>query len=191
MSDELKRPKKELDRQLDLLEAKISELKILYEQYFVDVQPQPPLQLQAEVVRLIKTLLRAPFKNSAARFRLRTLVSRFQTYHTYWERVNKQREEGTYFRDLFKAEMRERMSEEEVKRASQGGTAERGMRELYDSYESALRKSGVKTGNLDYAAFKKSLVSKAKELKQKHGVKKLKYKVVVRDGKVSVKATTA
>ena len=75
-------PKRELDKELDGLEARLNELKILYEQFFVDVLPFPPLKEQADVARLIKRLLKAPFKNSASRFRLRMLVQRYQTYHT-------------------------------------------------------------------------------------------------------------
>jgi hypothetical protein len=175
---------------MNRLEATIEQLKIQYEQYFVDVLPRPPDQLHVEVRRQIKELLKAPFKNSADRFRLRTLVHRFQTYHTYWERVNKQREEGTYVKDLFKAEMREKMGEEELRRASTGGAAEKGMQQLFDSYQTALRKSGSKTENLNYQAFKNSLMKKAKELKSKHGVKKVNYKITVKDGKVSVKASS-
>ena len=102
------RTRRALDEELDRLEGKIAELRVLYEQYFVDVMPQPPTKLQEETVRLMRSLLRAPFKNSANRFRLRVLISRYQTYATYCERVNKQKEEGTYSRDLFKAEMREK-----------------------------------------------------------------------------------
>ncbi len=175
---------------MNRLEAMIERLKVQYEQYFVDIIPRPPEELEKDVRRFIKELLAAPFKNSADRFRLRTLVQRFQTYHTYWERVSKQREEGTYVKDLFKAEMREKMGEDALRQASSGGAAEKGMQQLFDSYQTALRKAGNKTENLDYNAFRKSLMSKAKELKTKHGVKKVKYKITMKNGKVSVKASS-
>ena len=81
------------------------------------------------------------------------------------------------------------MTEEELRRASQNGAAERGMRQLFDSYETAIRKTGASTDNLHFEAFKRSIVKKAKELKSQYGVKKLNYKVVVRDGKVALKAS--
>ena len=168
-----------LERELELLEAKIEELKILYEQFFVDILPHPPDQLRAEVVRTIRKLLRAPFRNSTTRFRLRTLVQRYQTYSTYWERVNKQREEGTYFRDVFKAEVREKVGEQ-AKAEAQTGSAEKAMRQLFKSYESALSQAGQATKNLNYDAFKQSLLKKAKDLREQHGVKRLRYKIVVK-----------
>ena len=188
MNNDQAKSRRDIDRDLDQLEAKIAELRIQYEQYFVDVLPQPPDQLHAEVVRSIKSLLKAPFKNSATRFRLRTLIQRYQTYNTYWEKVKKQREEGTYFRDIFKAEMREKMTEEDAKYNSSNSTADRGMRQLFDSYQAALNKVGTATNQLNFDTFKKSLIGKAKELKQVHGVNKLSYKIVVKDGKVTVKA---
>jgi hypothetical protein len=187
--EDAQKARRDLDRELDLLEAKIEELKILYEQFFVDILTQPPDQLRKEVVKKIKKMLKAPFKNAASRFRLRMLVQRYQSYATYWERVNKQREEGTYFRDVFKADMREKMDEETARLASKGGVADKAFRQLYASYEAAVRKSGKGAQNLNFDAFKKSLMKKAKELKEKHGVKKLHYKIVLKDGKVLVKAS--
>lgn len=189
-----KEPEKEnnrrkLDAELDVLEARITELRVLYEQYFVDVLPQPPDKLRKEVVRSIRQLLKAPFKNSAVRFRLRQVVTRYQTYGTYWERVLKQREEGSYNRDVFKAEMRERMAEEAKLENSKKTAAERSLRQLFDSYENALRRSGAQTDNINFDAFKKTLIKRAKDLKKQHGVKKLSYKVVVKDGKVTIKAS--
>jgi hypothetical protein len=187
--DDTLRMRRDVDRELDALEAKIAELRILYEQYFVDVLAQPPEKLQKEVRRFIKLMLKAPFKNSASRFRLRTLINRYQTYHTYWERVLKQREEGTYVRDVFKAEMREKIEEEQTKRNSKEHRSDEGLRQLYTSYEQALRKTGSGADNLNFDSFKRSLLNKAKDLKAKHGVKKLHYKVVVKDGKVVLKAS--
>ena len=118
--------RRQLDLELDRLENKISELRVLYEQYFVEILPLSPDKQQKEIVALIRKLLHAPFKNSQTRFRLRVLVQRYQTYATYWERVQKQKEEGTYSRDLFKAEMREKMLEEAKLEHSAGRAADRG-----------------------------------------------------------------
>lgn len=183
------RPKRNLDVELDRLESKIGELRMLFEQFFVDVLPHPPEKPQKEVVMMIKGLLKAPFKNAEARFRLRMLTQRYQTYHTYWERVLKAREEGTYHRDVFKAELREKLSDEARKDATRSGASDKGFQQLYKSYETALQKAGVATGQMNFEAFKSSLVKKAKTIQDQHGVKKLTYKVVVKNGKVVIKAS--
>ncbi len=187
--EESTRPRKKLSHELDRLEGKLKELQILYEQYFVDVLPKPPTSQHDEIKRTIRMLLKAPFKNSQVRFRLRMLVQRFQTYATYWERVNKQREEGTYTKDLFKAELRDRLLEDAKRDASQAGKAEKRIRELYSTYETAVKKVGGDTGKLNFDSFKKALIKKAKQLKNEQGVKKLQYKVVVNEGKVTIKAS--
>ena len=181
--------RRQLDIELDRLETKISELRVLYEQHFVEILPLPPDKLHKEVVRSIRILLKAPFKNSQTRFRLRVLVQRFQTYATYWERVQKQKEDGTYSKDLFKAEMREKMLEDAKAEQTAGRAAEKGLKQLFNSYEAALRKTGNDTAKLNFDSFKSSLMKQAKQLKEKTGVQKLHYKVIVKGNKVVVKAS--
>lgn len=179
--------RKEITLKLDLLERKIEELRILYEQHFIGVLPLAPEKQHKDVTRLIRTILRAPFKNSQTRFRMRNLVTRFQTYNTYWERINKAREDGTYSRDLFRAEMREKMLEEARREVTEAGQAEKGLKQLFSTYEKALGKSGGP--KIDYNAFKKKMMAQAKSLKEKHGIKKLSYKVVMKGGKAVIKAS--
>ena len=83
--------KRELDLKLDLLERRIDEARVIYEQYFVDVMPHPPDKQVKIIKNQIRSLIKAPFKTSQHKFRLRALITRFQTYSTYWERVMKQR----------------------------------------------------------------------------------------------------
>ncbi len=175
--------------ELDRFESRLEELRMLYEQHFVDILPQAPEPQRKELVRAVRSLLRAPFKNSQTRFRLRTLVHRFQTYSTYWERVLKEREEGRYVRDLFKGDMRDKMADDAKKEASKVGQAERGLKQLYNTYEEALKKVGASTTNVDFDSFKKSIMERAKQMKEQHGVKKLHYKVQIKDGRVILKAS--
>lgn len=43
-------------------------------------------------------------RNTGARFRFQTLVQRFTSYQTYWNRILRQMEEGTYRRDVARAQ---------------------------------------------------------------------------------------
>jgi len=180
--------KKNFDLELDLFERRLEELRILYEQHFIDILPLAPEQEHKEVKRLRRELLKAPFKSSARKFRMRQLITRHSTLNTYWTRTLKAREEGKYVRDLFKSGIREKAEKEAEFAASGGGAADRGFKQLFSSYEGAMKKAGMKSENLDYDAFKKSLVKQAKVMKEKHGIKKLNYKIVIKDGKAVVKA---
>lgn len=174
--------------ELDKLEAKIADLKVQFEQYFSGIHPFPPDKLHAEVKRTIRHLLSAPFKNSEMSFRLRSLESRYRTYNTYFERVLRQREEGSYQRDVFKADIRERHAYEDSRAQTAQGMAEKGMQSLFNSYKAALEKQTGMPQNVDFKAFQKSLLARAKDFKAKHAGKKVSFKVVVKDGKVSVQA---
>ena len=101
----------------------------------------------------------------------------------------KQREEGTYHRDLFKADLREKIIDEAKKENSNQSAAEKSFKQLFSSYETALKKVGANTENLNFDTFKKSLIKRAQQLKKDKGVKGLRYKIVVKDGKVVVKAS--
>ena len=187
--DEPQANQAKLAQEIDRLEARLEELRVSYEQHFIDILPQAPDAMRKEVARTIRLLLKAPFKNSQTRFRLRTVIHRYQTYSSYWERVLKEREEGRFIRDIFKVEMREKSLEEAKKDQTKAGKAERGLKQLYSTYEEAIRKTGGSTDNLNFDAFRKNLIDKAKQMQSEHGVKKLHYKVQVKDGRVILKAT--
>ena len=178
----------DLRAELDRLEEAVTDLKMQYEQYFTGLVPLPPDKLHAEVKRRLRALLSAPFRGSEVNYRLRALKQRYQTFDSYFQRVLKQREDGVYHRDVFKANLREQIASEEQYGQTAEGAAAKGIKELFESYRRALETHAGKGSDLDFNAFKESLTRRAKELREKHGVKKLTFKVVVKDGRVTVQA---
>lgn len=174
--------------ELNQLDAMIADLKVQFEQYFSGLAPFPPDKLHSEVKRAIRGLLAAPFKNSEMSFRLRSLENRYRTYNTYFERVLRQREEGSYKRDVFKADIRERHALEDKHAQTAQGVAEKGIQTLFNSYKAALEKQTGMPQNIDFKAFQKSLIARAKDFKAKNAGKKVTFKVVVKNGKVTVQA---
>jgi len=180
--------KKALDIELDLFEKKIQDLKVLYEQYFVDVIPYPPDKEHKELTRLKRRLYDAPFKKASSKFRLRMLLQSLQTYETYWNRVLTQREKGTYKKDIFRAQARQEARIRSKKRNTAAGKRQAGMEQLFNSYKSALKKVGANSSDIKFDDFKKSIVKQTREFKQRSGSKKVNYKILIKNGKVSVKA---
>jgi hypothetical protein len=174
--------------ELDRLDRMLEELKVHFEQYFSGIIPLSPDKLHNEVKKLRRHLLKAPFKNSEMNYRFRMLENRYATYRSYWERVLREREAGTYQRDVFKANMRERMALEDQHAQTAEGKAEHHLTQLFNSYKGALEKSAGKKVDIDFGAFRKMIVKRAKDFKEKHGDAKLTFKVVVKEGKVSVQA---
>jgi hypothetical protein len=94
----------ELEALLNQLEQRLSRLRALYEQYFMGIERIPPRTARKEVVRLIFRLENAHTRNTALKFRIRSMVQRFNSYKSYWNRVERQIEEGTYKRDRARAQ---------------------------------------------------------------------------------------
>lgn len=178
----------DLRAELDRLDQMLEELKVQYEQHFSGILPLAPDKLHNEVKRQRRLLLKAPFKNSEMKYRYKSLDHRYNTYRSYWERVNREREAGTYQRDVFKANLRERMALEEAQAQTAEGKAQGHLAGLFKSYQDALEKSAGRKINVDFDAFKKMVVQRAKEFKEKNGAKKLTFKVVIKEGKVSIQA---
>jgi hypothetical protein len=87
------------------LEAEVEELKAKYEMYFLGVELREPAKWREEVKKKVLRLKETFTRNTGLRFRLQTLHARFLSYERLWLRSAREREEGTYRRDLFKAKL--------------------------------------------------------------------------------------
>jgi hypothetical protein len=97
---------KEYEIMLSDAEVQLSRLKHLYEQWFQGIERTEPLIPRKQLDRLMHTLRKEKPRNTAIRFRLQTLIQRYTTMQTYWRRISRQIEEGTYRRDLLRARRR-------------------------------------------------------------------------------------
>lgn len=174
--------------ELQKLEADLESLKVDYEQFFMRLIHIEPTKSLNDIKRKIRMLQKAPFKNSQMQFKLKVLETRFQTYNSYWQRVLREREEGTYHKDIFKADLRERLTKEEAKAQTARGQASKSMKDLFDTYKNALENQTGRAQKVDFGAFQSSLIKRAKDYQKKNGKKKLTFKVVTKNGKVTVQA---
>ena len=88
------------------LESSLDRLQALYNQYFMGIERLEPTIPHKEVVRKMQLLRREKMYNTAIRFRFQTQVQKYSTQSTYWKRICRQIEEGTYQRDLNRAQKR-------------------------------------------------------------------------------------
>mgnify|MGYP003388486578 CR=1 FL=1 len=84
------------------IETRLDRLKALYEQWFQGLERLEPMIPRKEVDRRIAQLRREHPRNTALRFRFQQLLQRYTTLTTYWLRVARQIEEGTYRRDVMR-----------------------------------------------------------------------------------------
>lgn len=180
-------PKREVDLKLDLLEQRIQDLKVQFEQYFLDLILLPPLEEQKSLSRFIREIQNMPFRQAAHHFRLKNLQSRFNTYSTFWGKNLKAREEGRYDRDIFKSKLRKKLALKAKHVPTREEKQEQEMRELFNCYREALYKSGSKNVDVDFKAFQQVVQKKAENVKREHGDKKFQYQIAIKGGKVLLK----
>jgi hypothetical protein len=102
---------RQIDAKLKEFEQKLERLHRTYEQHFIGIEKRPPHAQRRQVVRLLRELDNIYMSSTAQKFRLRAARQRFNSYKSYWNRVQKQIEEGTYHRDKKRARRRQKARE--------------------------------------------------------------------------------
>jgi hypothetical protein len=101
-----KREKEELANDVQKLEEELEELKAKYEMYFLGVERREPIRWREDVRKSVMRVKTAFTRNTGLRFRIQSLHARYLAYERLWLRSAREKEEGTYRRDLFKARLR-------------------------------------------------------------------------------------
>jgi hypothetical protein len=94
----------ELDIALEELETRLERLRALYEQYFLGFEKIEPQVARKDVDRRIYLLRREKIRNTGKRFKMQTIIQRYNTFQQYWQRICREIENGTYKRHLARAE---------------------------------------------------------------------------------------
>ena len=109
---------KEFEIMLSDAEVQLSRIKHLYEQWFQGIERIEPQIPRKQFDRALHELRKVKPRNTALRFRFQTLIQRYTTLQTYWRRIGRQIEEGTYRRDLLRARRRREAGRAERQRES-------------------------------------------------------------------------
>jgi hypothetical protein len=104
------------------LELRIDRLRSLYEQYFMGIERLEPSVPRKDVERRVQILRKEQIRNSGMRFRFQMLLQKYNTYQTYWQRICREMEAGTYKRHVVRARARfAREGETALDRAKKAG----------------------------------------------------------------------
>lgn len=90
------------------LERRMERTRALYDMYFQGLERVEPVQARKQLYRMVVNANPSLINNTALRFRLRSLVQRFNVLQSYWNRTQMQIERGTFQRDLKRARRRNR-----------------------------------------------------------------------------------
>ncbi|MEO7096964.1 MAG: hypothetical protein ABI175_27140, partial [Polyangiales bacterium] len=91
---------------VDELDLRVERLRVLYDQYFMGIEKIPPEVLKKDVERRMWVLRREKIRNTGTRFRFQQVTQRLNTFQSYWMRICREIENGTYKRDVMRAKKR-------------------------------------------------------------------------------------
>lgn len=197
----------DINAEITRLENMIESLKKKYELFFFGLEKKPPNPDREQVERKIRELLNTFITNTGQRYRLQSVVGKYNSYVRYWERTLQQIEDGTYQRELMKRQILQKEfaqktykkqdvyvlddSEESTtskKAPSSGQLSDEYVRELYDNYIQVRQTLGESPTNISVEAFKKSLEKQIPILKEKYKTENIEFKISIKGGRATIKA---
>jgi hypothetical protein len=179
----------DIEEDLQVLDIKIKQLRLEYEQYFLGNRSRAPSQLRGEVQKMVALWGNLPIQNTGHRFRFNNLRARFFSFKRHWDETVRKIEEGRYERDLFKANLRERQRTGRSKRKKREDGREAGDGDIFEAYVSAREACGQDVSGLSRDKLRTLLEKQEAALRQKLGCANVRFKVVVEDGKAKLKAS--
>ena len=145
---------------------------------------------RAEVQKTVIRFSNTRITNTALRFKFNSLNGRYQAFKRQWDTTLRQIEAGTYKRHVFRADLRDR--EREIApgvKAKSSSVASGGQDEnIFETYRDAMLATGQDTSGLTPAKLQKAIAKQEAAVKKKLGCERVDFKVVVKDGKVRLKA---
>jgi hypothetical protein len=192
------------DEELDKLEEDIRRLKNKYDQFFTGIIKVPPSFERHQVESYIHELNKLKMRDNTRRFRLSTILSRYNQYRELWGRRMREREEGPLDYRRRQAAMSAPPSVVATKsgrheaarvtspppdpyvRMTPGANGEQ-IRKLYQQIEQEQLKLGtLPTVTLEQLA---ATIQKQTEMvREKYHVNTVAFRVEIIDGKVKLKA---
>ena len=182
-----------IEEDLKVFESKLNTLKLDYERYFLGTRPREPLMARREIQKFVVVWANQPIQNTACRFKFNSVNSRYQALKRQWDSILRQMEAGTYKRDVFKANIRQRVENQPPPRKSvqRGGaisSANAGAN-LIDSYREAAQACGQNIRGVSAEKLQSVVDKQTATLREKMGCSDVSFRVVVQDGKVKLKAS--
>jgi hypothetical protein len=190
------------DEELDKLEDDIRKVKNKYDQFFAGIQKMPPSHERRMVEVYIHELSKQKIRDNTRRFRLSTILSRYNQFREMWGRKMREREEGPLDFRRRQAAMSEpseeiRRQERPPSRVTSGeaepyvklGAGSNGaqIRQIYDQIEKEHQKLG-KASNITFDQLRTMIEKQSETVRERYKVSAVAFRVDVVDGKVKLKA---
>ncbi|MCO4761780.1 MAG: hypothetical protein KC502_09765 [Myxococcales bacterium] len=86
----------ETNRELADIEQRMMKVKRAFEMYFSGVEKVPPLREFERLKRDVRAMTGTGYATATLRFKVQSLIARFNQYRNLWERQLRKFEDGTY-----------------------------------------------------------------------------------------------
>lgn len=192
----MQEPLSPIEEDLNHLEVAIRQLKQQYDIFFAGAAPREPFVTRKEVDLLIKRLGNTPMQRFSDRYRYNSLAGKYQTYCELWMKTVRMKEEGV------RAGARAAALPPAASRPPKGAaeavvyrsqfkdptSEDDNFKTFYDRYVEARRSVGNGGAEVSYSTFLRQIAQKTEAIKSKSGCAAVAYKIVVKEGTVTLKA---
>jgi hypothetical protein len=183
----------DIEEDLMLLDARLKQLRLEYEQYFMGGRKREPQLLRGEVQKIISYYANVPIRNTGHRFKFNNLRARFFALRRHWDDTLRKIEDGRYDKHRFQAELHDRerglaAGEAEAPRA-EAPASDGELDRLFRAWVDAREATGQGSAGLSRGRLAEQLEQQAAVLRQRFGVAEVRFRVVVEDGRAKLKAT--
>ncbi|MEN8183908.1 MAG: MXAN_5187 C-terminal domain-containing protein [Myxococcota bacterium] len=180
----------DVESDLQLLDIKTKQLRNEYEQYFLGTRPREPHLLRGEVQKMVTYFTNVSISNTAQRFRFNSLQARFFSLRRHWDNTLRKIEDGTYQRQVFKANLRRPSTASDAAAARQPDSdAKSNEPDLFANYLAARQRCGQNVERLDRARVDEMITKQREAIRARTGRTDVRFRVVVEDGRAKLKAS--
>jgi len=204
----------ELKDDISVLETKIGQLRVQYDQYFTRQIKLEPLRLRDEVERIILFHTNKLINSTTLKFRFNSAVSKYNSYKQYWKRTVRSIDDGKYTGGksetgafsggLLSAGKNpdttapspanrgvEHISSAEPQPPVQpppkpAAAANDSLQEVFKNYIEAKRQCNEPVEGISYDAFAKTIQQSTQKAKEAYKTDAVDLKVTIKDGKAKL-----
>jgi len=178
-------------KEVDNIEKMLNELVYEYDMFFRGYEKIEPTRKRDQVKRELLKLQTLRINNSIIKQKSANLTHRFATYQRKWVQIWLQIENGKYKIDKYKMNRNRKLAGKEELEKGKSKTVDTAPKEkdynkLLSKYEVTQQLLGVNK-KLNRELIRKKLKEQEEILKKKYKVKGIDFKVIVKNGKATIK----